>query len=330
MEHVTSSASVATDCYVGIDVSKDRLDLARLDQPNERLSFDNDPVGIRKIVSLMRQWNPARIAIESTGKLERPLLLALIDADLNACHVNPVRVRRFAQGMGLLAKTDTLDALVLAHFAHKAGPRISTKTPEKRAELVELVTCRRQLIEARTAHSNQRLRTDSTFASKQLDSVLNHLEERIDELEKQIAALIEEDDDMRHLDDLLRSVTGVGAVLSATLLAMLPELGRIDHAPIAALVGLAPYNDDSGHHKGQRHIRGGRSSVRNVLYVCTVCAIRTNAVIKAKYKDLLARGKAKKVALIACARKLLRILNALARDGVRYKLQNVQNLVSEA
>jgi transposase len=306
------------DCYVGIDVAKDRLDLARLDEATRRWSFSNDPAGIRQLVDLLRHWTPARIAIESTGKLERPLLVALIDADLNACHVNPARVRQFALGMGLLAKTDALDAMALAHFAHKAGPRVASKTPEKRAELVELVTCRRQLIEARTAHRNQRSRTDSQFASRQLASVLEHLEQRIDELEERIATLIEEDDDMRHLDAVLRSVTGVGPVLSATLLACLPEIGRIDHAPLAALVGVAPFNDDSGHHRGQRHIRGGRASVRNVLYVCTVCAVRTNAVIRAKYKDLLARGKAKKVAIIACARKLLRILNALARDGLNH------------
>jgi transposase len=336
VQPISSSAAVsyAPDCYVGVDVAKDRLDLARLDpsagQPsNQRLSFSNDPAGIQQVLQLMRQWNPARIAIESTGKLERPLLIALIDAGLNACHVNPVRVRRFAQGMGLLAKTDTLDALVLAHFACKAGPRIASKTPQNRVELTELVTCRRQLIQARTAHSNQRSRTDSAFAARQLASVLEHLEQRIGELEERIAALIDDDDDMRHLDQLLRSVSGVGAVLSATLLALLPELGRIDHGPLAALVGLAPFNDDSGRHKGQRHIRGGRGAVRNVLYVCTVCAIRTNAAIKSKYKDLLARGKAKKQAIIACARKLLRILNALARDGVHYQDRSLNNLTPE-
>lgn len=311
----TSHAGV----FVGIDVAKDRLDLVRLDQPDRPVSFPNDPEGVRRVVETLKPCAPTRIAVESTGKLERPLLAALLDAGLNACHVNPARVRDFAKGLGLLAKTDELDALVLARFAQLAGPRLAAKTPAKQAELAELVTCRRQLIEARTAHGNQLRRTDSAFARARLQSLLDHLDQQIQILEEQIAKSIEDDDDMRRLDAILRSATGVGAVLAATLIAFLPELGRIDHRPLAALVGLAPFNDDSGVRRGQRHIRGGRACVRNVMYVCTVCAIRTNTTIKAKYKALLAAGKAKKVAIIACARKLLRILNAMARDGVVYQ-----------
>ena len=304
--------------FVGIDVSADRLDLARHDQ-TQVWSFPNDEKGINKLLELLRPWKPARIALESTGKLERPLLNALLDAHLNACHVNPQRVRQFANGMGWLAKTDSLDARILARFAEKAGPRISTKSPEKQAELAELLTCRRQLIETRTAHGNQLKRTSSTFAGKRLENVLENLQEQIEELDDRISEIIDSDDDMSHLNTILQSVTGVGTVLAATLIAQLREIGHLDHRPLSALVGLAPYNNDSGRHKGTRSIRGGRAAVRSVLYVCTVAAIRHNPILKAKYEQLRAAGKAAKVAIIACARKLLRILNALVRDNTTWQ-----------
>jgi transposase len=310
--------------YVGIDVSSDRLDLARHDQ-TQTWSFTNDEKGIADLLKLLKPWKPARIAVESTGKLERPLLTALFDAQLNACHVNPQRVRNFADGMGWLAKTDSLDARVLARFAEKAGPRISTKSPEKQAELTELLTCRRQLIDARTAHRNQRTRTFSDFARKRLDNVLENLKTQIEQLDDRIAQIIDSDDDMSHLNTILQSVTGVGVVLAATLIAQLREIGHLDHRPLSALVGLAPYNNDSGRHKGDRSIRGGRSAVRSVLYVCTVAAIRHNPILSAKYKQLRADGKAAKVAIIACARKLLRILNALVRDNVTWQNPKLQN-----
>lgn len=314
-----STTPAADEIFVGIDVAKDTLDLARLDQPQQPLRFENNAHGIRQIVELMHQWQPARIAIESTGKIEYPLLFALLSEHLNACHVNPQRVKEFARATGLLAKTDTLDALLLARYAQAVGPRISAKKPDHLIELDELVTCRRQLVEARTAHTNQLSRAHSAFARKQLASLIEQIEKRIELLEEQIAKIIDNDDHLRFADAVIRSFVGAGPVLSATLLSQLHELGRIDHGPLTSLVGLAPFNDDSGRRKGQRHIRGGRASVRNVLYVCTIVAIRCNANIKARYKDLLARGKAKKVAIIACARTVLRTLNAMVRDGLAYR-----------
>jgi transposase len=316
---VNVPSTAQADIFVGIDVSKDTLDLARLDQPDQPLRFENNADGIRRVVDLLRQWQPARIAIESTGKIEYPLLFALLNEHLNACHVNPQRVKEFARSTGLNAKTDTLDALLLARYAQAVGPRISSKKPENHLELDELVTCRRQLVEARTAHLNQLSRARSAFARKQLVSLIEQIDKRITLLEDQIARIIDDDDHLRFTDAVIRSFVGAGAVLSATLLAKLHELGRIDHGPLAALVGIAPFNDDSGNRKGQRHIRGGRANVRNVLYVCTIVAIRCNPTIKAKYKAFLARGKAKKVAIIACARSMLRILNAMVRDGLKYQ-----------
>lgn len=312
---MTPSAPTAADTvYVGIDVSGDRLDVARNDS-SQSWSFTNDEKGIAELILLIAPWNPGRIAVESTGKIERPLLTALIDASLNACHVNPGRVRKFADGMGWLAKTDAIDARVLALFSEKAGPRIATKCPEKRAEIAELVVCRRQLVSARVAHKNQLKHTVSVFARKRLEGLVEHIKKQIDAIEERIEQLIDSDDDMRHLDRILQSVAGVGAILSATLISKLREIGQLDHRPLSALVGLAPYAKDSGKYKGQRAIRGGRACVRNVLYVCTIAAIRHNPVLKQKYLDLRARHKLPKVAIIACARKLLRILNALVRDN---------------
>jgi transposase len=306
--------------FAGIDVCLECLDVARHDQ-DQRWSFPNDPDGIRQAVELLNTWSPARVAVESTGKIERPLLVALIAAQLNPCHVNPSRVRQFANGMGWLAKTDAIDAGVLARFAEKAGPRIATKSPEKQTELAELLTCRRQLVDARTAHANQGRRTHSAFAQERIKTVLATLQEQIDQLDGKIVELIDDDDDMSRLNQILQSVTGVGAVLAATLISQLSEIGTLDHKPLTALVGLAPYNNDSGRSKGKRTIRGGRAAVRSVLYVCTVSAIRSNPVIGRKYKELRGRGKVAKVAIIACARKLLRILNAIVRDNTTWQLK---------
>lgn len=314
-----SSTPAADDVFVGIDVSKDVLDLVRLDQPDALLRFPNSPEGVQQIVELMLECKPARIAIESTGKLETPLLMALLQQRLNACHVNPQRVRQFARAVGHNAKTDALDALVLARYAKAVGPRITEEKSENQRELAELVNCRRQLIEGRTAHLHQSRRARSEFAQKQLKAVIAQLDERIEELEQAIGKLIESDEQMRPIDSIIRSFIGAGAVLSATLLAHLSEIGRLDHAPLSALVGVAPFNDDSGKRTGQRHIRGGRPGVRHVLYLCTISAIRCNQQIKAKYKQLLAQGKHKKVAIIACARKVLRVLNAMIRDRQNYR-----------
>ena len=200
--------------FVGIDVCSKTLDLACSDSSALR-SFANDASGIGAIVELLTDLRPLLIVVESTGKLEQPLLLALLDAGLPVSRVNPKRVRQFAYGIGQLAKTDPIDARVLAKFAELASPRLSEKKEKNRAELAELLTCRRQLIETRTAHQNQLLRTGSAFAQKSLRSVLNHLKSRVEKLDRQIEKIIDDDDDMRKLDELLRSFKGVGPILAA-------------------------------------------------------------------------------------------------------------------
>lgn len=241
--------------------------------------------------------------------------------------MNPGNVRHFARGLGVLAKTDAIDAGVLAEFARLAEPRLSVKRPETQVELEALVTCRRQLISVRTEQTNRRGATRSEAARGAIDAVLNTLREQIDELDERIRTLIGSDDDMDAADTLLRSVPGVGPILSATLLCELAELGTVDRGAIGALGGVAPFNCDSGNVRGARSIRGGRGSVRGVLYMSAIAAMRVNPVIRAFAGRLKEKGKRNKVVIVACMRKLLTILNAMVRDRIAWsELQIVKNL----
>jgi len=316
------SSPVVSPLFVGIDVAKDKLDLARSDS-GELLTFTNDDRGIRAIVELLQAARPTCIVVESTGGLERPLLEALLDADLPVALVNPGRVRHFAIGIGVLAKTDPIDASVLMKFAQLAEPRLAQKRTQNQAELDELITCRRQLTAARTAQANARLTTRSTDAQKSIDAILKALDKQIELLDQKIRKLIDSDDDFKHLDRLLRSVPGVGPVLSATLVAELRELGTTDRRQIGALVGVAPFNCDSGKFAGQRSIHGGRTSVRCVLYMATLAAIRFNPVLRPFADRLRKTGKRAKVIIVACMRKLLILLNAMIRDNLTWSELNV-------
>jgi len=310
-------SQVVPPVFVGIDVAKDKLDLARSDSV-ELIAVANDGQGIARVVRELTAARPTRIVVESTGGLERPLLEALLDANLPVALVNPARVRHFAIGIGTLAKTDPIDARVLVKFAQLAEPRLAQKRTENQAELDELVTCRRQLTAARTAQANARLTTRSGDAQKSIDAVLKELDKQVELLDRKIRKLIDSDDDFKHLDGLLRSVPGVGPVLSATLLAELRELGTTDRRQITALVGLAPFNHDSGKSTGRRAIRGGRTSVRCVLYMAALAAIRFNPVLS-RFADRLRRtGKRAKVIIVACMRKLLALLNAMIRDNLTW------------
>jgi transposase len=313
--------------FVGIDVSRDKLDLARSDTPGKVRTFDNDAAGIRTLLESLRQPAPAVIVIESTGGLERPLLETLLDASLPVALVNPGNVRHFAKGLGRLAKTDAIDAFVLAEFARMAEPRLSVKRPETQVELEALVTCRRQLILSRTEQTNRRGATRSKSAIKALEAVLKTLKEQIDDLDEQIRKLIDSDDDLSSIDKLLQSVPGVGPALSSTLMCELAELGTVDRGTIGALAGVAPFNCDSGTIKGRRSIRGGRGDVRGVLYMATISAVRCNPVIKLFADRLKTAGKPFKVMIVACMRKLLTILNAMIHHRLSWsELQLVKKL----
>lgn len=310
---------------VGIDVAKDKLDLARSDV-DDLLTVTNDPSGIKQVVQLMRRIRATLIVVEATGGLEQPLLDALLDAALPVARVNPGQVRHLAKALGILAKTDAIDARVLVAFAAHAEPRLLEKRSKTRVELEALITCRRQLIQVRTEQTNRRATTRSRPALRAIDAVLKAVEKQIDALDEQIRQLIDRDDDLHRLDELIRTVPGVGPVLSATLLAELTELGTTDRRQIGALVGVAPFNRDSGRFKGKRAIRGGRASVRSVLYMATLAAIRCNPVIRRFAERLEAAGKIPKVVITACMRKLLTILNAMLRDRLEWsQLKLVQN-----
>jgi transposase len=323
---MTDSPSIVGSVFVGIDVALDKLDLARSDS-GRTITFGNDADGIARLVAALASPRPALIVVEAIGGLERAVLDALLDAALPVALVNPARVRHFAIGIGILAKTDPIDASVLMEFARRAEPRLSVKRSENQVELEALVTCRRQLTHVRTEQTNRRQRTSSKSALKAIDAVLKTLGKQIEDLDKLIRKLIESDDDFNSIDKLLKSVPGVGAVLSATLLAELAELGSVGRGAVAALVGVAPFNHDSGRMKGKRAICGGRASVRCVLYMATVAAIRCNPVIKPFAERLKKAGKQGKVVIVACMRKLLAILNAMIRQNLSWsELQLVKNL----
>jgi transposase len=294
-----------------------KFDLARSDTA-ELLVFPNDPKGISKIVDLLLAAKPAVVVVEATGGLERPLVEALLDAGLPAALVNPGRVRHFAIGRGIIAKTDRIDASVLMDFAQHGKSRLAQKRSENQAELDALIICRRQLTKTHTEQNNIRSATRSKSALKSIDTVLKTLKVELASLDEKIRELIDADDDFKHIDRLLQGVPGVGPVLSATLTAELSELGKADRREISALVGVAPYNRDSGQYRGKRSIFGGRTAVRSVLYMATLAAMRCNPVLKDFAARLRRTGKAPKVIIVACMRKLLTLLNAMIRDDLQW------------
>ena len=321
---MTSSASTAL--FVGIDVAKDKLDLAT-SHAQRVLSFDNDPAGHRRIVELLAAQKPARIVIESTGGYEWLLIQALLEADLPVAHVNPTYVRHLAIGLKILAKTDPIDARVLVRYAELAEPVLLERCTKNQAELAALVTCRRQLQQTLTQQTNRRGMTRSKSALKAIDKVIGVVERQIAGLDAAIRKLIDADDHFNDLDRLLRTVPGIGPVTSATLVAQMPELGKTDRRQAPALLGVVPYNHDSGKLKGQRSIFGGRVEPRCVTYMATLAAIRCNPVIRAFAQRLRTKGKKAKVVIVACMRKLITLINAMLRDRLPWsELTVVKNL----
>jgi transposase len=308
--------------FVGVDVAKQTLELA-LGESGDVTSFPNDDVGHAAIVKLLLPLAPAMVVVESTGGIERPLAAALLEAGLPVALVHPGRVRSFAKGLGVLAKTDRIDARVLARFGRQAAPRLLERRSINAQQLQALVVCRRQLCSTRAQQSNRLSSTAVKPARKALEKVIATLDKQIESLDKQIRELIDADDDFKHLDGLLQEVPGVGPTLSATLTAELPELGAADGNKVCALAGVAPFNNDSGMHTGRRSIRGGRTALRCCLYMATIAAMRCNPVIEAFADRLKAAGKLPKVVIVACMRKLLTLLNAMARDGLTWNQLNV-------
>ena len=306
--------------WVGIDVSKATLDVAWISaQRTERLSTTNAPEGFQTLVGQWPEPAAVRVVVEATGGYERALVAALVEAGVRTAVVNPRQVRDFAKALGVLAKTDRIDAGVLARFGQRVEPRLLEEDPSQRAELMQLVTRRRQLVDLRTMESNRRELTTARAAAKSIRHVLSLLDKEIVHLEAEIARLLDSDDDWRAKIKLLSTTPGVARVTSATLVAEVPELGRLGRQAIAALVGVAPLNDDSGRHRGGRRVAGGRASVRRVLYMAALSARRCNPAIRAFAQRLAAQGKRPKVIIIACMRKLLVILNAMLKQNIPWK-----------
>ena len=301
-----------SNIYVGIDVAKERLDVAP--RPvGAGWQVANDERGVVELVARLDQLRPALVVLEATGGMELPLVGALAAAGLPVVVINPRQAREFAKATGRLAKTDAIDAQVLAHFAEAVRPRLRPLADAAAQELSALMTRRRQLIEMLTAERN-RLRTAAPAVRPDIQEHIRWLERRLADLDGDLSQTIRSSDIWREKDDLLQSAPGVGPVVSTTLLADLPELGALNRKEIAALVGVAPLNRDSGTLRGRRTVWGGRSKVRSALYMATLVATQRNPVIRIFYQRLLSAGKPKKVALTACMRKLLTILNAMIRS----------------
>ena len=312
---------INSGCFVGIDVSKATLDVAVL--PCERSwQVEREEAGIASLVETLRALAPRLVVLEATGGLEAPVTAALATAGLPVVVVNPRQARDFAKAIGTLAKTDRIDARVLARLGETLKPPVRSLKDEETERLEALLTRRRQIIEMLTMEKN-RLHTASKPVRRDITAHIAWLTKRLKDVDGELKAAIEASDFWRLKDEVIRGVPGAGRVLSVTLLASLPELGTLNRRQIAALVGLAPLNCDSGTFRGSRHIWGGRSAVRTTLYMATISAIRCNPVIAAFHQRLRAVGKKPKVAITACMRKLLTILNSMLRTNTPWQSQNV-------
>lgn len=307
-------SNISAEIWVGIDVSKTQLDVA-VGETGETWSAGNDDIGITKTVEHLARLHPRLVVVESTGGLESRLVSELFVAQVPVALVNPYRVREFAKSAGLLAKTDKIDARLLVRFGQAIQPAPTCLPSEEEQLLSAMITRRRQLIDIRTAETNRLASSVHASMRPGIEKHLAWLAEQILELDQNIQQFIQNHPDFKSKDNLLRSVPGIGPVTSAIVIADLPELGKVDRKKIAALVGVAPFNDDSGYRRGKRRVKGGRPAVRTVLYMATISASRFNPTIKVFYEHLLKMGKLKKVALVACMRKLLVILNAMLRDN---------------
>ena len=299
--------------WVGIDVSKANLDVY-LRPSSKQFQVKNQASGIVELIQQLQSFTIQQVILEATGGLELEVAQALQEQGFAISIINPRQARDFAKASGKLAKTDRIDAAVLAHFGEAMQPAITVLASVNEQALQEAVTRRRQLVEMLTAEKNRQ----GSLRGKMRQNVDEHvewLEKRIRELDDEIEQLTQAHDQWRSRMDLLTSVPGIGNVIATTLIAALPELGKVSDKRISALVGVAPLNRDSGKYRGSRTIWGGRANVRAALYMGALVAVQHNPVLKAFYARLLAQGKAKKSALTACMHKLLRILNAMIRDG---------------
>lgn len=305
-----------SEINIGIDTGQAILDIHVRPQGHFQ-SFENNPEGIRSAIRFIKPFKPTRILIEATGRLEMAFFCAAHKAGLPVCVCNPIKVRKFAEMTGILAKTDKLDAQVITYYGETMKPALTELKPEKLRLVSDLLAVRSQCLDMSTMQKNRLIRMPKTV-HKPIRNILKKITEEIAVIDRQLDQVIAEIPHWQARVDQLISAKGVGKVLAYTLLSELPELGSMNRKQIAAIVGVAPMNRDSGKHKGKRKIRGGRSKIRTVLFVSMMSAIQCHPKLKPMYQRLVAAGKPKKVAIVACMRKQLIILNTMVKNGTMW------------
>jgi len=307
----------ATQVNVGIDVGKAQLDV-HIYERDIAFSVPNDPPGIRKLLARLGRYRLERIVVEATGRMEHAVAGALMDKQMPVHVANPILVRRYAGAIGQVAKTDAIDARVIAEYAAIVQPTVRRPISKSVRKIKDMMARRRQLLEMIVMEKN-RLQIMPKPLKADIKRHIQHLQRQVDKLDGLLDTAIEKEADWQARRTIVLSAPGVGPVVANTLLADLPELGQLTSKQVAALTGVAPYNRDSGSMRGRRRIKGGRASVRTALYLSVLSAIQHNPLLRAFYQHLVAAGKHKKVALTACIRKLVTILNAMVRDGTLWE-----------
>jgi transposase len=310
--------------FVGIDIAKDEL-VVHVLPTNRQLTVTHSLKGIQELIQLFKEIQPQQIVFEATGGLERELLTNLVAEGFEVVCVNPRQARDLAKGLGELAKTDAVDARILATFAQLQCLKARPVPTRETREMNDTVMRRQQLIAMRTMETNRRQQTKQKHVIKSIEKVLNLFEKQIADIDDRIAKMIDDNPDWSEKDKILQSVPGVGPKTSQVLISALPELGELNRQEIAALAGVAPFCDDSGKKSGARHIRGGRANVRSSLYMATFSAVRHNPTFKDFFDRLIANGKKYKVAIVAAMRKLLTTLNTMIKTKTSWNEHRVRS-----
>ena len=299
---------------VGVDTGKTQLDIY-IRPLDIYFVVSNDEVGIKEAIKTIKKHKVTRIVIEATGRLEQPFIMACAKANLPFVIANPVRIKKFAGAINQQAKTDKLDAQLIAYYAEVMKPDLSQLKPEDIRLMSDLLSRRRQLMEMQTMEKN-RLQIMPKEIISSIKPVLTVMKNQLDKIDNKLQKLIDSRDEYKIKNDIIQSIPGVGKVVAFNLISEMPELGYINNKEASSLVGVAPFNRESGSYKGNRMIRGGRSQIRTAMYMAMMSAIQCNRTFKEYYQRLVAAGKPKKVAIIACIRKLVITLNSMVRDGV--------------
>ncbi|WP_394389752.1 IS110-like element ISShwo3 family transposase [Shewanella woodyi] len=307
---------------VGVDTGKFQLDIY-IRPLDIFFTVKNDEKGIKDAVNSIKQYTPKRIVIEATGRLEMPFIMACTEANLPFVIANPIHIKRFAGAIGQRAKTDKLDAKLIAYYGEAIKPKLSTLKPSIMQAMSDLVSRRNQILAMQTMEKN-RLQILPKDLAMTIKPILTAFKNQIEKIEAKIIKLIESCPDYQAKNIILQSMKGIGKIAAASIISNLPELGYINNKEASSLVGVAPMNKESGRFKGQRKIQGGRHQVRTVLYMAMMSAIQSNPVFKQTYQRLVAAGKPKKVAIIACIRKMVVTLNSMLRDGVMWEAPKAQ------